>query len=405
MDKPASLELPFVPPMITVTSNMSELESDIDTMSPAMSKSPGGHLCIPSHGMSYLSPFSVVTRGDRTISESNLSSSGYSSMASPGPSRCGSSNPLCPDMDDPSAGSPGPSAHTHKSLLMRRSGSHGKSCQGSSASGSGKTDSNDQREHARPRSDSETLSDDILLESNDEGIGTDHLDEKIEEGEIKSAKELEIYIGKEMLDTGRSILLEEGPTVAMSQLQLPVIVIQAEGVEKGLSPVSSRSESPISERASSLGRFSPLFYGRKEQHLPFTDSDGLYDFPSSDGKGHSNRICHGKKSSIKRRDRKSTRGGKWRHTLHRNQDDHSETFRSSTVIASPTKSALLEIPAKDLITNHFTKHHTSARKSPKRRPIHRHALASSSSSSESLTPSSKGEIAHVASRKSASHPV
>ncbi|CAB0001187.1 unnamed protein product, partial [Nesidiocoris tenuis] len=46
----------------------------------------------------------------------------------------------------------------------------------------------------RPRSDSETLSDDPQLESNDEGFGTDQLDEKIEEGEVKSAKELELFI-------------------------------------------------------------------------------------------------------------------------------------------------------------------------------------------------------------------
>lgn len=61
-----------------------------------------------------------------------------------------------------------------------------------------------------------------------------------------------------------------------------------------------------SEKAS-LGRFSPLFYGRKDQQLPFTDSDGLYDFPSSDGKGTSTVTYHTKKLSTKRRDRKSSR--------------------------------------------------------------------------------------------------
>lgn len=98
----------------------------------------------------------------------------------------------------------------------------------------------------RLRSDSETLSDDPLLESNDEGIGTDHLDEKIEEGEIRSAKELELYIGKELIETGNRILHPEASAAAatMSQLQLPSIVIQTEGFDK-LSPVSSRSESPL----------------------------------------------------------------------------------------------------------------------------------------------------------------
>lgn len=46
--------------------------------------------------MSYLSPFACYTMGraDIAASESNLSSSGYSSMASPGPSPCSSSRAL-----------------------------------------------------------------------------------------------------------------------------------------------------------------------------------------------------------------------------------------------------------------------------------------------------------------------
>lgn len=72
-------------PSITVTP-MSELESDAETISnPATTTR-----------MNYLSPFTIITTcASRTASESNLSSSGYSSMASPGPSRSGSSNPLC----------------------------------------------------------------------------------------------------------------------------------------------------------------------------------------------------------------------------------------------------------------------------------------------------------------------
>lgn len=91
-----------------VTANMSEVESDVEsTMSPAIPKPSGNNLLgVPgSSGMCYLSPFSIVSRTERTTSESNLSSSGYSSMASPGPSRCGSSNPLCSsEAEDPSSG-------------------------------------------------------------------------------------------------------------------------------------------------------------------------------------------------------------------------------------------------------------------------------------------------------------
>lgn len=83
---------------------MSEAESDADISPTIMGLGkPGSHLVVPTTGMCYLSPFSICTRGDRTISESNLSSSGYSSMASPGPSRCGSSNPLN-DMDGSGTG-------------------------------------------------------------------------------------------------------------------------------------------------------------------------------------------------------------------------------------------------------------------------------------------------------------
>ena len=99
----------------------------------------------------------------------------------------------------------------------------------------------------RRRSDSETLSDEQVLESNDEGIGTDHIDEKIEDGEIRSAKDLELFLGKDVVENGRNILsAEDGNSNGsnMSQLQLPSIVIMNEaGFDK--SPVSSRSESPL----------------------------------------------------------------------------------------------------------------------------------------------------------------
>lgn len=338
--------------MITINAVVTETESDLEIMSPAAIKN-GNHLNLPRHDMCYLSPFSIVIRNERTISESNLSSSGYSSMASPAASRCGSSNPLYPhDIDD--AGPSGQQSKLHKMITMRRSSSHGKESTYSMFC----NDISEQEEEIRHQaSDSETFSDDMPAESNDEGIGTDHIEEKIEGGQIRSAKELENYIEKELLDSGRKILSEDSHT--MSQLQLPTIVIQQDGVEKSMSPVSSRSESPIrysvwcsslffcfsnvvkqtkavthnnhkqlsrffriffprsyllffyvlvhSERTG-MNRFSPQFYNRKEQMLPFTDSDGLYDFPSSDGRGNSSsKIQHSKKSSVKRRDRKLSR--------------------------------------------------------------------------------------------------
>lgn len=401
-EKPTSLDFPFAPPMITVTSNMSELESDTEPLSPAPKTGVVGGLMPPNPvGMCYLSPFTMCTRADRTISESNLSSSGYSSMASPGPSRCGSSNPLYPnEMDEPGSGHSGAGLSLHVNLLNRRKSSVLPSCKENitngkctGAAGGAKTD----RLHShRPRSDSETFSDDILIESNDEGIGTDHVDEKLDETRL-SSRRFDMFLDDEVL-----IEVEEPPPCTlpstssmlgnntltsscvpqMAQLQLPSIVIQIDGSgDKTLSPVSSRSESPLSERAG-MGRFSPHFYGRKDQ-LPFTDSDGLYDFPSSDGKGTSAQsFSHQRRSSSKKRDRKASK---------------------CSTTQSPTKLQL-DVPSKEslntsstpsstghICNKHCHSHHhpcpaatVSTRKSPKRRLMNRHPVASSSSSSESL---------------------
>lgn len=242
----------------------------------------------------------MSARGERAPSESNLSSSGYSSMASPGPSRCGSSNPLCPsEMEDPGSGG-GPSCfQSRRRPLMKTN---------SSPAGS----SNDTNERRRGRSDSETLSDDPLLESNDEGIGTD---ERVDDVP-SSAKEMEnLVLLKETLELPqicspsgvtkcsivKCISVERGLDERTS-LKPPMLLSDG---SRPLSPVSSRSESPLSDKTG-LGRFSPQFYGRQ---LPFTDSDGLYDFPSSEcvrgGICKAGNNAHRKAG--RRRDRRTTR--------------------------------------------------------------------------------------------------
>lgn len=338
------------------------MESDTDTMSPANIKS--NQLCLPrTSDMCYLSPFSSVSRGDRTISdESNLSSSGYSSMASPAPSRVSSRDPLFPTMNDTDdngggvggsgggggggSGISGSSGGNNKFRKMRsNSMQSGKSSDNNSYANCSKICSPiNQFNRNQLRSNSETLSDDVLLESNDEGIETDHIDEKLDSSQMEcTPNELEHCIPEELIDSGKKILCEEQQQqqqLIMSKLQLPTIVIQNDGTDK--SPVSSRSESPIrylsiislqkcnihkinlrsfvsfsnicfSERASGSKRFSPQFYNnRKEQILPFTDSDGLYDFPSSDGKGHStNEPSTCKRNSTRKRERKLSRGGSY----------------------------------------------------------------------------------------------
>lgn len=390
--------------MITITSNMSELESDADPLSPAPKVSGGavvvGGLMPPNPvGMCYLSPFTMCSRADRTISESNLSSSGYSSMASPGPSRCGSSNPLCPnEMDEPGSGHTGPGISLHVNLLHRRRNSALASCKenitngkGGASGGNGPNGSNtDQIERHRQRSDSETFSDDILLESNDEGIGTDHIDEKLEDCRLSENrfKQLNLLMEEQVLievdepppPTSAASVSSGATGNQMAQLQLPSIVIQIDGIEKGLSPVSSRSESPLSERAG-IGRFSPHFYGRKDQ-LPFTDSDGLYDFPSSDGKAvSSHSYTHQRRSSSKKRERKSSKC-----SVTQSPTKHQLDIPSKETLNTPTSSCNTHVCSKHC----HSLHHpcpaatVTTRKSPKRRPVSRHPITTSSSSSESL---------------------
>lgn len=171
----------------------------------------------------------------------------------------------------------------------------------------------DSKERRRGRSDSETLSDDPLLESNDEGIGTD---ERVDDVPT-SAKEMELVALKETLDVPQTTLCSPSGVTKCS-------IVKCISVERGLdekaslrpptllsegsrplSPVSSRSESPLSDKTG-LGRFSPQFYGRQ---LPFTDSDGLYDFPSSECvKGAINKSgANNQKKSGRKRDRRTTR--------------------------------------------------------------------------------------------------
>lgn len=391
-DKPDFLDLPYPPPMITITCNVSEPESDTESISPASKNQNLGSLnpTVNSVGMSYLSPFSMCSRADRTASESNLSSSGYSSMASPGPSRCGSNNPLClSEAEDHHHHHhhPGPSPSRRQSTPQRTP--------------PGDKRQLDEAKH-RGRSDSETLSDDPLLESNDEGIGTDHVDEKVEDKEVKTVRDVEVFLGKEgggqkILELGSLLIPNSSPRnvlkkwdnldcmssleplVPKASLQLPTIVIQSDFCDnKLLSPVSSRSESPLSDKALGLGRFSPMFYSKSKcDHLPFTDSDGLYDFPSSDCFPSNNKSVQATTTSH----RKSTGRKRERKNSHRLTTSGSKT-------SSPTKgqNTLLEVPQKDA-----PGHRTIAQRkpSPKRRVRTQQPL-SSSSSTESLTSRKSG---------------
>lgn len=107
-------DCPLAPPMITINQS-SEAESDSDT---TVHKS-----LLRRPNLNFLSPFASDTI--RVPSESNLSTSGYSSMASPCASRCPSVSPLCSaEMDDYSPHhcphSAGHGGNCNNQLLMRR---------------------------------------------------------------------------------------------------------------------------------------------------------------------------------------------------------------------------------------------------------------------------------------------
>ncbi|KAF8785461.1 Protocadherin Fat 1 like protein [Argiope bruennichi] len=88
--QPRKLSVDLPPPKILI-SNMNSLDSD--EASPPRTPNP-------NKSMMYLSPLAVISSStDRTISESNLSTSGYSSISSPGLSRCNSSSPISDEVD------------------------------------------------------------------------------------------------------------------------------------------------------------------------------------------------------------------------------------------------------------------------------------------------------------------
>ena len=96
-EQPQSLDCDNMAPMIKITP-MSDMESDSDS-NILHGKSSMSYI---NPAMDYLSPLTILVPGSphqipvsTCSSESNLSSSGYSSMASPGASRRGSFNRLC----------------------------------------------------------------------------------------------------------------------------------------------------------------------------------------------------------------------------------------------------------------------------------------------------------------------
>lgn len=147
--------------------------------------------------------------------------------------------------------------------------------------------------------------------------------------------------------------------------------------------MSSRSESPLSDKSLICGdrRFCPNFYAvrcnSEMQMLPFTDSDGLYDFPSSDcpvTKSSPSTVVQQHRKSGRRRDRKASRSNHHHHH-HRHHSPGSKSLNSPTsckhqiILHSPTGKLtaleqLLDIPGA-----------TRTRKpSPRRRSRNKHQV-------------------------------
>lgn len=208
-----SIDLPM--PKILITANMNSCDSD--EASPPRTPNP-------NKSMMYLSPLAVISSTtDRTISESNLSTSGYSSISSPGLSRCNSSSPISDDVE-----------HQHhpncsrKTDLQSPKKPHGLQMTYLSVGGNDKafffpptitchchTPNQptpvvfEQKTAAAiptvwppgkhrllyKRNSYQTTSTDDSID--DEGIGMDTIDFKIRKGEVRSARDLEMFIASE----------------------------------------------------------------------------------------------------------------------------------------------------------------------------------------------------------------
>lgn len=259
IEKPVSLDLPAPPPVITVTCMSDSDTESVTTKNGTDSSKNGGGMC-------YLSPFSMCSRADRIASESNLSSSGYSS----GPSRCNSNTRLCPlEIEEPPRRM-SPLIHTPE---IREA-------------------------------DSETT----FSENDDEGFDTETTDAQTaaNDGGKRKLKhcrslgsELEVESSQKPLLRHSSSATESDPpyrhqplpSITVQQYPSSLHLSTADMLER--SPVSSRSESPLSDKT--VFRFSPMFYGR------ITDSDSIYDFTSSD--------CTVKRRTGKKREKKRRHAG------------------------------------------------------------------------------------------------
>ena len=257
-----------------------------------------------SNGANFLTPY-FGTAGLHA-SESNLSSSGYSSAYSPGPSRCNSNSPLfLGEQEEPLTPSVSsiPSRSQAFLTLSPDKGSHNTEPSNTYSINSADRDSNvsissGKVESFLRRTDSETT-DDPHTSQQDSALEIDTNDEPehnlIEQpfhkiilaadSEPNIQPDIQLIVDSEdVTPRETSKLPTQPPTIVVhTSLQSESSVEDHLSEKPKLSPVSSRSESPISDSKLSVQKIHPAFFSKAGKlELPYTDSDGLYDFPSSE---------------------------------------------------------------------------------------------------------------------------
>lgn len=387
-DKPGSLDLSNAS---TTLNPLLGIDSDPESPNP-LSLGPGPKLLSP-----YLS-----AAGLHMVSESNLSSSGYSSAYSPGPSRCNSNNPLFSnETDDPPT--PSVSSIPIGPLSLPNKNPFGKLLPSvptishplSSSCDSTKTAVTLPSMKVEPvliRTDSETT-DEPQTSQPDSALDVDTNDEPESEGasESHSVKE-NTNLSTETGAQRQRILFSSSHSFPKETPKLqrcpPTIVVHASLQRESsleelfadkplkLSPVSSRSESPISDSKLSVHKIYPSFFGTPGKlELPYTDSDGLYDCPSSEVL---NSDCHKSQTNLRRPGRRKVRRSnpknKGAYYIGGNLVDQGGSGPSFGT-TSRSFGPALEAPQL----------RSSKRTSPKRRPRLQNSLDLMSSSNESVT--------------------
>ncbi|XP_023224108.1 uncharacterized protein LOC111625244 [Centruroides sculpturatus] len=239
-----SVDLPM--PKILVTSNTSSIESDPN--SPPRTPNP-------AKSMAYLTPLTA----DRTISESNLSTSGYSSLSSPGLSRCNSSSPISDDLENQNANtkkvSPPHKWHNHPkchqtqqivATLTEGEQPQYKTRTFTNALWRAPNRKTCHHDRCMKRHSYQTSTDESI---DDEGIGMDPIDFKIRKGEVKSARELEAYITKKtpLMNFTSSDTSTSSPTTRTSPNLRKGDKVKKTGTKGRKSPVASPTSVSASE--------------------------------------------------------------------------------------------------------------------------------------------------------------